>query len=104
MFYLSFRFLLLPRRFAAMTPFPSFVGSFFGAFAFVSHPPVVARFELAGDVVSIKAVAVTTVMYRRWLRGFAQIPWRLRQGGHPSQGAGVLVPLNFDFFGAASGL
>jgi hypothetical protein len=64
---------------------------------------VVACFELAGDVVSIKAVAVTTVMYRRWLRGFAQIPWRLRQGGRPSQGWGVGAA-QLRFFGAASGL
>jgi hypothetical protein len=51
--FLSFRFLRMPRRFAASMPFSSFGSNFFGASGFASWPPVVAHFELAGDAASI---------------------------------------------------
>jgi hypothetical protein len=38
--FLSLRFMRLPHRFPAWTPFSSFVSIFFSAYAFVSRPPV----------------------------------------------------------------
>jgi hypothetical protein len=72
-FFLSLRFMRLPRRFAASTPFSSYVNTFFGALAFVSRP---LRWRHA---LSPREMRSPSGLGRR-VRWFARIPWR----EHPS--------------------